>query len=66
MGRIQETMVRSGFRNQPFGRSEIGIAHCENLVQRNHTAKADVDELEILHDEVIELYCGPIIASGYL
>jgi hypothetical protein len=51
MGGIQKTVVRSGFRNQSFDRSGIGIAHCLNLMQRDHTAKADVDELEVLHDE---------------
>jgi hypothetical protein len=51
MGRVEETFVRSGFRNQPLGRSPLGIAHRLNLMQCDHTAKADVDELEILHDE---------------
>jgi hypothetical protein len=51
MGRIQETFERSGFRNQALDRSPLGIAHCLNLVQRDHTAEADIDELEVLHDE---------------
>lgn len=51
MGRIQETVVRSSFRNQSFDRSPVRIAHRLNLMQRDHTAEADVDELEILHDE---------------
>jgi hypothetical protein len=51
MGGIEETFVRSGFRNQSFDRSTLRIAHRLNLMQRDHTAEADVDELEILHDE---------------
>jgi hypothetical protein len=51
MGGIQETFVRSGFRNQSFNRSPLRIAHRLNLMQRNHTAEADIDELEVLHDE---------------
>jgi hypothetical protein len=51
MGGIQKTVVRSGFRNQSFDRSRIRIAHRLNLMQRDHTAKADVDKLKILHDE---------------
>jgi hypothetical protein len=51
MGGIEETFVRSSFRNQSFDRSPLGIAHCLNLMQRDHAAKANVDELEILHDE---------------
>jgi hypothetical protein len=51
MGRIKKTFERSGFRNQSFDQSRIRIAHRLNLMQRDHTAKADVDELEVLHDE---------------
>jgi hypothetical protein len=51
MGGIEETFVRSGFRNQSLDRSPLRIAHRLNLMQCDHTAKADVDELEILHDE---------------
>jgi hypothetical protein len=51
MGRIKKIFVRSGFRNQPFDRSSLRIAHHLNLMQRDHTAEADVDELEVLHDE---------------
>jgi hypothetical protein len=57
MSCIQETMVRSGFRNQSFARSRIGIIHRLNLMQCDHTAKADVDELEILHDESNRALC---------
>jgi hypothetical protein len=32
-------------------------------MQRDHTAKANVDGLEVLHDERIELYFGLIIAT---
>jgi hypothetical protein len=51
MGRIEETFERSGFHNQALDRSPLRIAHCLNLMQRDHTAKADIDELEVLHDE---------------
>jgi hypothetical protein len=51
MGGIEETFVRSGFRNQSFDRSSLRIAHRLNLMQRDHTAEADIDELEVLHDE---------------
>jgi hypothetical protein len=61
MGGIEETFVRSGFRNQSFDRSSLRIARRLNLMQRDHTAEADVDELEVLHDEVKELYFGLII-----
>jgi hypothetical protein len=51
MSRIEEIFIGSGFRNQSFDRSPLGIAHRLNLMQRDHTAEADIDELEILHDE---------------
>jgi hypothetical protein len=51
MGRIQKIFVRSGFRNQALDRSPLRIAHRLNLMQRHHTAEADIDELEVLHDE---------------
>jgi hypothetical protein len=51
MGGIQKTFVRSGFRNHTLCRSPLRIAHRLNLMQRDHTAEADIDELEILHDE---------------
>jgi hypothetical protein len=51
MGCIEETFVRSSFCNQALDRSPLRIAHRLNLMQRDHTAKADVDELEVLHDE---------------
>jgi hypothetical protein len=51
MGRIQKIFERSGFRNQSLDRSPLRIAHRLNLIQRDHTAEADIDELEVLHDE---------------
>jgi hypothetical protein len=61
MGRIKETFVRSGFRNQSFDRSPLRIAHRLNLMYRDHTAEADIDELEVLHDESNQAYFGLII-----
>jgi hypothetical protein len=57
-GRIEKTFVRSGFHNQPFDPSRIGITYRLNLMPYNHAAKADVNEVKVLHNEVIRFSAG--------